>query len=101
MRSSIRENLARGGRISTVIYGVHWCFLSEGAYRCKRGAADNAREGHADAFGTRQPLSQYEFLLVATPAYPRCASTNRRYLSTPREISVKMSAVSLSPSSSA
>src|SRR5262249_9927851 len=32
--------------------------------------------------------------------YPRCASTNQRYLSTPREISVQISAVSLSPSSS-
>ena len=30
--------------------------------------------------------------------YLRCASTNQRYLSTLREISVKISALSLSPS---
>src|ERR1043166_1444871 len=33
--------------------------------------------------------------------YPRWASTNQRYLSTPREFSVQISAVSLSPHSSA
>jgi hypothetical protein len=56
--------------------------------------------GPSDASGTRELLSQYGFLLVATPGDPRWASTNQSYLSTPREISVKMSAVSLSPSSS-
>src|SRR5919197_6643237 len=35
----------------------------------------------------QESFYRYWFLRVATLGYPRCASTNQRYLSTPREIS--------------